>query len=78
MEEKEKEIEIENGDEKVCEEQAGINGDETAASQTENETTADKKKQRRVRLMLPMSRLPNLKTSICALLPNLTITANAH
>ena len=43
MEEKEKEIEIENGDEKVCEEQAGINGDETAASQTENETTADKK-----------------------------------
>ena len=70
MEEKEKEIEIENGDEKVCEEQAGVNGDETAASQTENETTADEKEAE--------SRLPNLKTSICALLPNLTITANAH
>ena len=61
MEEKEKEIEIENGDEKVCEEQAGINGDETAASQTENETTADKKKAEKSPLDVANEQIAELK-----------------
>ena len=61
MEEKEKEIEIENGDEKVCEEQAGINGDETAASQTENETTADKKEAEKSPLDVANEQIAELK-----------------
>lgn len=61
MEEKEKEIEIENGDEKVCEEQAGVNGDETAASQTENETTADKKEAEKSPLDVANEQIAELK-----------------
>uniref|UniRef100_UPI003FF08BD1 nucleotide exchange factor GrpE n=1 Tax=Prevotella sp. TaxID=59823 RepID=UPI003FF08BD1 len=61
MEEKEKEIEIENGDEKVCEEQAGINGDETAASQTENETTADEKEAEKSPLDVANEQIAELK-----------------
>lgn len=61
MEEKEKEIEIENGDEKVCEEQAGVNGDETAASQTENETTADEKEAEKSPLDVANEQIAELK-----------------
>ena len=61
MEEKEKEIEIENGDGKVCEEQAGVNGDETAASQTENETTADKKEAEKSPLDVANEQIAELK-----------------
>lgn len=61
MEEKEKEIEIENGDEKVCEEQAGVNGDETAASQTENETTADEKEAEKSSLDVANEQIAELK-----------------
>lgn len=61
MEEKEKEIEIENGDEKVCEEQAGVNGDETAASQTENETTADEKEVEKSPLDVANEQIAELK-----------------
>ena len=61
MEEKEKEIEIENGDEKICEEQAGINGDETAASQTENETTADEKEAEKSPLDVANEQIAELK-----------------
>lgn len=61
MEEKEKEIEIENGDEKVCEEQSGVNGDETAASQTENETTADEKEAEKSPLDVANEQIAELK-----------------
>lgn len=61
MEEKEKEIEIENGDEKVCEEQTGVNGDETAASQTENETTADEKEAEKSPLDVANEQIAELK-----------------
>ncbi len=61
MEEKEKEIEIENGDEKVCEEQAGVNGDETAASQMENETTADEKEAEKSPLDVANEQIAELK-----------------
>lgn len=61
MEEKEKEIEIENGDEKICEEQAGVNGDETAASQTENETTADEKEAEKSPLDVANEQIAELK-----------------
>lgn len=61
MEEKEKEIEIENGDEKVCEEQAGVNVDETAASQTENETTADEKEAEKSPLDVANEQIAELK-----------------
>lgn len=61
MEEKEKEIEIENGDEKVCEEQAGVNGDETAASQTKNETTADEKEAEKSPLDVANEQIAELK-----------------
>lgn len=61
MEEKEKEIEIENGNEKVCEEQAGVNGDETAASQTENETTADEKEAEKSPLDVANEQIAELK-----------------
>lgn len=61
MEEKEKEIEIENGDEKVSEEQAGVNGDETAASQTENETTADEKEAEKSPLDVANEQIAELK-----------------
>lgn len=61
MEEKEKEIEIENGDKKVCEEQAGVNGDETAASQTENETTADEKEAEKSPLDVANEQIAELK-----------------
>lgn len=61
MEEKKKEIEIENGDEKVCEEQAGVNGDETAASQTENETTADEKEAEKSPLDVANEQIAELK-----------------
>lgn len=61
MEEKEKEIEIENGDEKVCEEQAGVNGDETAASQTENEATADEKEAEKSPLDVANEQIAELK-----------------
>lgn len=61
MEEKEKEIEIENGDEKVCEEQASVNGDETAASQTENETTADEKEAEKSPLDVANEQIAELK-----------------
>lgn len=61
MEEKEKEIEIENGDEKVCEEQAGVNGVETAASQTENETTADEKEAEKSPLDVANEQIAELK-----------------
>lgn len=61
MEEKEKEIEIENGDEKVCEEQAGVNGDETAASHTENETTADEKEAEKSPLDVANEQIAELK-----------------
>lgn len=61
MEEKEKEIEIENGDEKVCEELAGVNGDETAASQTENETTADEKEAEKSPLDVANEQIAELK-----------------
>lgn len=61
MEEKEKEIEIENGDEKVCEEQAGVNDDETAASQTENETTADEKEAEKSPLDVANEQIAELK-----------------
>ena len=61
LEEKEKEIEIENGDEKVCEEQAGVNGDETAASQTENETTADEKEAEKSPLDVANEQIAELK-----------------
>lgn len=61
MEEKEKEIEIENGDEKVCKEQAGVNGDETAASQTENETTADEKESEKSPLDVANEQIAELK-----------------
>lgn len=61
MEEKEKEIEIENGDEKVCEEQAGVNGDETAASQTENEITADEKEAEKSPLDVANEQIAELK-----------------
>lgn len=61
MEEKEKEIEIENGDEKVCEEQAGVNGDETATSQTENETTADEKEAEKSPLDVANEQIAELK-----------------
>lgn len=61
MEEKEKEIEIENGDEKVCEEQAGVNADETAASQTENETTADEKEAEKSPLDVANEQIAELK-----------------
>lgn len=61
MEEKEKEIEIKNGDEKVCEEQAGVNGDETAASQTENETTADEKEAEKSPLDVANEQIAELK-----------------
>lgn len=61
MKEKEKEIEIENGDEKVCEEQAGVNGDETAASQTENETTADEKEAEKSPLDVANEQIAELK-----------------
>lgn len=61
MEEKEKEIEIEDGDEKVCEEQAGVNGDETAASQTENETTADEKEAEKSPLDVANEQIAELK-----------------
>lgn len=61
MEEKEREIEIENGDEKVCEEQAGVNGDETAASQTENETTADEKEAEKSPLDVANEQIAELK-----------------
>ena len=61
MEEKEKEIEIENGDEKVCEEQAGVNGDETATSQMENETTADEKEAEKSPLDVANEQIAELK-----------------
>lgn len=61
MEDKEKEIEIENGDEKVCEEQAGVNGDETAASQMENETTADEKEAEKSPLDVANEQIAELK-----------------
>lgn len=61
MEEKEKEIEIENGDEKVCEEQAGVNGDETATSQTKNETTADEKEAEKSPLDVANEQIAELK-----------------
>lgn len=61
MEEKEKEIEIENGDEKVCEEQTGVNGDETAASQTEDETTADEKEAEKSPLDVANEQIAELK-----------------
>lgn len=61
MEDKEKEIEIENGDEKVCEEQTGVNGDETAASQMENETTADEKEAEKSPLDVANEQIAELK-----------------
>lgn len=61
MEEKEKEIEIENDDEKVCEEQAGVNGDETATSQMENETTADEKEAEKSPLDVANEQIAELK-----------------